>query len=415
MKTHSRNFLSAAFEAAMVVFTVVFFARKLLACTTYDVRHGFWNLSSWMVDWSGGYVRRGLMGTCLRKFCEVTSLDPIAVAYVAGIAAWVGLLMWFMRRFIERSWPWWIVPLGVFMGGAPVVRTDALLMLMQVAMFYAVFRSRKSFAVRMIAANAIGVAAINIHEMFFVFAVPALAVLMLFEEGFSRKGFLRIAAFAPMCIAFLATAVWHGNAAVRDTIAASWEAFRPDEFAAAAPVGEIGAMALKIGDVWGWVRDTVVFYPSLGPVPGWIFCPCVVLVLLWALPVAISRDCKSPLLATFIMIFQGAMLTPMTIVFCDVSRLCFFWVSSSFIVLLFAIGCKRVNETIAGFAAGKHCIVGGGGRIIALTILLMAGLPRNNISAYEGFRVSAVGTFLVTAKAVITGVWDGFALPRQVP
>ena len=61
-----------------------------------------WTISDWLINYQGGYVRRGLAGEIFYLFSRLLYISPIAFVLMAYFAAYAVLLLMF-RRLVQQS------------------------------------------------------------------------------------------------------------------------------------------------------------------------------------------------------------------------------------------------------------------------------------------------------------------------
>ena len=59
--------------------------------------------TTWLVNYAGGFVRRGLQGQVLLWLHNVFGVEPQFVVVVTSITLYVCLLAFFIRQFVKRE------------------------------------------------------------------------------------------------------------------------------------------------------------------------------------------------------------------------------------------------------------------------------------------------------------------------
>jgi len=100
---------------------------KNIFCT-YTARDfsGF-GYTEFMINFQGGFVRRGLMGELLYWLCSATGFSPFVISYTMCVAAWIIVVSFFLYKFKNKCWNWWILMSPLFLGATfNMVRKDYL-------------------------------------------------------------------------------------------------------------------------------------------------------------------------------------------------------------------------------------------------------------------------------------------------
>lgn len=206
-----------------------------------------YSTSDWLVDYAGGFVRRGLGGAVLRQLVLLTGWSPRVVVMLLTTALYFTLCVYIVR--IGRAsrgpalWRFALLlnpALLIFdAGSGMVLHKDIVFVaatLLVVALgerslrrFHSGAVARAPLAFLLLGSVAIVAAALALfHEGDFLFAwLPlnlALVALVLIRLGFARRtaAALLLLAFSPSLLAAAAAAFWHGNAGTAQAVSASW-------------------------------------------------------------------------------------------------------------------------------------------------------------------------------------------------
>ena len=60
--------------------------------------HESWQLGDWLINYAGGFVRRGLTGTLVQLVSGATGLQANYVVILASLACYCLLALWFLHR-----------------------------------------------------------------------------------------------------------------------------------------------------------------------------------------------------------------------------------------------------------------------------------------------------------------------------
>lgn len=184
--------------------------------------HNSWGFTDWMVNYSGGFVRRGLGGTLIQAASRLTELPANHLITAVSLTTYVGLISWFISR-TSRHFPAALL-LSCLLLGFPayqdtIIRKDTLLLLLWIACLKCHQWDRPEWR-RWAACNGIACFAILLHETFAFFSLPAL--IFLHPDG-TWRGFAKRGLFLlPSLACFALVTHHHGNPAIAQSIHDSW-------------------------------------------------------------------------------------------------------------------------------------------------------------------------------------------------
>lgn len=221
-----RMVLSAVFGVAAALCVVGKFVNVFTAIERRTDTYSAWSsfATTWLVDYSQGYVRRGLCGEILRRCCQVTGADPhiliVALCLLTTAAATV-LAFWAVRR---RGLCWWPIMLTVCLGGLVSLNKDGLVLILCMACYWTLGRIRGVW-MRYAVLNALAIVLVNVHEIGFFLTFPVAFFFALGDDEIGLPWWMRPAALTPMVVAFGFAAHFKGDVAVAQGIAAHWQAY----------------------------------------------------------------------------------------------------------------------------------------------------------------------------------------------
>lgn len=201
----------------------------------YYLNYREWGISEWLINYQGGFVRRGLLGQGLFLLYQLHPFNlRFALLTISVLTSFLFLIL-IVRIFIRRGWSMAILPLGCcffFTFLSIAQRKDFILLLLTYAMFtiYKHYLTGKSVCSFMLLAF-LSVLLILIHEAAFFFCFPIMA---LYTWAYGRRASVGLLwhvrqglAFVPAMCALAFTSLYKGNADVAKAIWMSWnDAFR---------------------------------------------------------------------------------------------------------------------------------------------------------------------------------------------
>lgn len=230
-----------------------------------------YGLSEFLVNFQGGFVRRGLLGELLYRLCSVLHVPPTYIIIPACYLAYFACLGIFLRLFRKRELNWWLI-LSPFMCGITIyiVRKDYMLILMLLAMYGLIARHGSKNAVTLAGVITLSCLGLFLHEAFIFWGLPIVFLLLLSQS--KRAG---IAYGAIICATFLVLAYFKGDSAVALRIHQSWRALCPHELTDTIPA-TINSLGWSTGET-AMSHFTLNFLDKIGPVPVWCLRPIVLL------------------------------------------------------------------------------------------------------------------------------------------
>lgn len=139
--------------------------------------------SNWLVNYRGGFIRRGLGGEIIFWLSSLFKISPITTMTVISVALWLTLIIWFVIKFYQRNYPFFILSLPFFLGETILLdpslflRQDSLILLLFISMLTILFQTRTlREPVLFFFLNSLFILAILIHEAIFFFSFPLLFI-----------------------------------------------------------------------------------------------------------------------------------------------------------------------------------------------------------------------------------------------
>lgn len=215
-----------------------------------------YEVSDWLVNYEGGFVRRGLIGQVLLEL-EKLHLYDVRLAIAAIIAVCSVAILWILVRIFRREgWSLLIIPTGLCLGYTFLNiwgRRDLLSLTMTFFIFlsYRNAVSRQRNWLSWGAFQVLSILQILIHEASFFYTFP---ILMLYEfhrlrtrqHSVTTSVARCLLPFLPMLVTMAVACLFKGNQQIAEAIWASWgkmfSAFQPDA---------INQMGLSI-EALGW-------------------------------------------------------------------------------------------------------------------------------------------------------------------
>ena len=304
--------------------------------------HDSWQLSEWLINYQGGFVRRGLSGEIFFRISGWSGLPANA------LVIWISYLVygWFafaLCRQARSTFSPLLLLSGILLGFPAtqdaIVRKDCLLLLVFLLTAKVMMAREAGFGKRL-AVAALSSFAVLCHEGYAIFSLPALLLCATApaEESGRRYGKVRYLVPAATLGAFILTVLHKGTPAVALAINQSWlglwEKTNPGDDSIHQPAAAIQAI--------GWT-------PSEGLAPSWnllasgFYQPAAWLMLfgaafvyLYALARPQSGDTEATRRWGGILLLQLIAIGPFFLLGFDYGRWLFLWAASS--VALHSLG-----------------------------------------------------------------------------
>ena len=315
--------------------------RQVAAAASWG--HGSFEMTEWLINYSGGFVRRGLPGTLIGILSETTGLRANLIVIITSIACYLTLAAWLLRRATAYCPPALIlscVVMGIPAYQDSLVRKDCLgLLFLLACVSLGGWRGPKLLVIGGL--NLIAAAALLCHE---TFAFYGLAAYVFLRDPSGREPWLaqvvgRAASLIPAGLCFLLTVIYHGTpaqaVAVNNSWIPLWDAINPANSGHSEPAATIAALAWTTTEGLSLSLHMLTsgFYQPL----AWavVFLISFLLLVLFAgrgSGQAPGETMQVRIRFVAILLCQLAFISPLFLLGVDYGRWLFFWVVSSMIL-----------------------------------------------------------------------------------
>lgn len=289
-----------------------------------------WNrfeYSEFLINYEGGFVRRGLLGQLLYSFTLHSGIDKETLRWIVvgiSVVCYIIVFVWYLMLARRAPFSWWIVMIGVMTSAVAIVRKDFFGMA-GLLLVYSLLQTPTPW--RRFWAVVIVVVELLCHEAFFFWGVPLF--LLLLAQDFKVH---KINLFYILLVlgTFGVACYFKGTERITEAIFASWEN-------AAGINLDHGKMSTTIGSLtWGTLETARMhalcnFYND----GSWGIAPPLLrflqfIAVYWLVTGFVYRFNTSRLLSSesfrtgfcTLFLFQGLCMLPMFLVLsCDYIRL----------------------------------------------------------------------------------------------
>ncbi len=364
-----------------------------------------WILGDWLINYQGGFVRRGLTGQIIFLLSQWLHVSPLMVAVAVALVAYVAVY-WSIWKLLENSsWELWV--LAAFISPALLGFTVAarggfhkdVLYLASLALLLVMLMSKdvKDRVVTVYLTLACSFCILS-HEPLFVYLPYVLAALVIGIEGLRRAARIALIPMIFAVVSFGAVAMHHGS---HETVAAICNSLGKEN--APVCVGSVENLSHSSEYARQETVDAItefhyyLIYPPLALVA--LIPIAMGFVDLWRTP-GLRRDLK--LLAGTAAISFVMSLT-LFYYATDWGRWIYMHLFSLFLILLFL---DHRRQTAISTAEPVRGIAGGRAQVALVTVLLfvyatcwnMPNFSDKPVSGYLGLACRVVRTHSLTAS-----------------
>lgn len=313
-----------------------------------------WLITEFLINYQGGFVRRGLLGEALYQFSQYSIISPYYIIIVLCLASYFYLIYWFTKSLIVKGYPIFILPFVFFLGNPIIndywVRKDIIVLLLFILILH--FLKKQSIKY-VVLANIVFITGILIHESIGFLGFPIIAFIISTrnrdtsspDKYFTyRRLWTTIVLLFPSLIAFASVIYFKGSTTIAVNIWDSWENIKFPIQAAThgAPPTAIDGIS------WSLRRGTRYFYDNIMNMNYGIYAPFAwffILLSVYFVIININRlDFKilgyKPTQTinrehlSSILIIQLVAVIPLFILASDYGRWVTLWICSTFAILL---------------------------------------------------------------------------------
>lgn len=300
-----------------------------------------WTVGEWLINYSGGFVRRGLTGTIIYYLSLLTQVNPIIFVHLFSLISYFAYLYLlknckkvFSRIFLLSPLVSLFPVLSFF-----VVRKDCLQMFLYGLCTLIIVNNKKFLSFFLI--NITSIFAILNHEAFFFWAMPSIIILITLKDQTLAKGkkinkslFRSIIFLFPSFIATFFAFYYKGSPSIALDIHNSWRfsfsgiISSEGGIFSSQPFGAIAAIGWDLSKAKELLSSVIYGSTSFD---GFIYIPAVWLIYIFFTSQIFIGDGQKDLkkLKANILLIQFASVSPLFILGWDYGRWIFLWINSS--------------------------------------------------------------------------------------
>jgi len=320
-----------------------------------------WNITEWLINYQGGFVRRGLTGEILFQFNRFFSIDIYTTIIILSLFLFGGLTFFFFRSFVKNGYPIFILPCVFFMGNPILcdfwVRKDTFLLIIFIVVLYLVTKAPKFY---LLIINILLILTLLIHESISFICFPILLFLLSDKfrnyskrnPNFLKSFMLSALSLSPTLLVFLILILNNGDIDIANAI---WQSWQSVDFPHNTYIVELPSAI----DAISWTMDVQIYqtYQFLHLFSNGIYAPLALAMTIIIIYYILSnmnklddkiltyqpKVIKDNMGISVALVFQFCSLLFLFMFACDYSRTIFYWVASSFALVTIVPSSKLLS------------------------------------------------------------------------
>lgn len=190
----------------------------------------YWFVSEWLINYQGGFVRRGLPGELFYQLFQHTGISPYLLILVVGISCFVGLTIFFVNGFIKKRYSLLILPFVFFLGNGLLnyfwIGKNYFLVLIFIGIVYLIVKRPRLY---LLSVNLLFIIGILTHEVMAFMGFPLTILLLSYYSCRNKNKYVTIKSICmslcvllPSILCFALISVNRGDYLIADSIWNSW-------------------------------------------------------------------------------------------------------------------------------------------------------------------------------------------------
>lgn len=347
----NKNIYLSVYFAFFTLATLYMLYKQLLIGYTKDS----WQITEWLINYQGGFVRRGLAGEVILALYNYLHIHPYTTIMSLSLMSYLAVIAFITRAFIKKGYSIFILPFVFFLSNPVIsefwVRKDNLILLLFILIIYIAVKRPKLYLIYI---NVLFIIGLLIHESAFFICFPILILILMNQYKEKQNSNSRysikvlsasVLSVLPTLICLLLVVVNKGSVEIAETIWDSWKhidfppsrAYGDTTFPYTATPAAIGGIGYSLEQ---GLSATTNFLDSFTQD---IYAPFLLLISICATYYILSNIHKldnkilifqprahDNLNISALLIIQFIAIFPLYILGCDYGRWVYFWVVSAF-------------------------------------------------------------------------------------
>ena len=339
-KKSNKEIKNVDYKLSIVFFTLIIFGGLLNTLSNKTYINDSWTIGEWLINYQGGFVRRGFLGEGIYFLCNAIAVSPIFIIWFISITSYILLVKFTIFEAKGKFSLVFLLSPCVFLApiiGDFLIRKDILLLLI----FLFILKILKSCSPNTFFLNILNIFGILIHESFAIYALP-IQLFILSNKLDIVKTKIILFKYAPSISFFIICLIFKGDQGQAIYIHQSWTnksfLFPFENLNYELPLGAIDAIGWDIQDV------LKILWESLTKFKGILWMP-----LVWLITAILSSSfllgdysAKDLKMKSFILSFQFVPFSVLCFSGRDYGRWIFIWILSS--ILIYCISGEELKS-----------------------------------------------------------------------
>lgn len=195
--------------------------------------HNNWCMTECLINYAGGFVRRGLPGELALSVSSISGISPNVIIVIVCFLLLVGLILFYCRK-VTRKMPAFLIfspiVLGIPAFNDFLVRKDTLCIAILILCLI-IEKTKYPILIKNILINLLGITAILSHEGFIFYGFLSIIAYRYFQS--EKKLINIIISFSPMILTFAISSIYHGDEltalAINKSLVSVWHSIDPSD------------------------------------------------------------------------------------------------------------------------------------------------------------------------------------------
>ena len=195
--------------------------------------HNNWCMTECLINYAGGFVRRGLPGELALSVSSISGISPNVIIVIVCFLLLVGLILFYCRK-VTRKMPAFLIfspiVLGIPAFNDFLVRKDTLCIAILILCLI-IEKTKYPILIKNILINLLGITAILSHEGFIFYGFLSIIAYRYFQS--EKKLINIIISFSPMILTFAISSIYHGDEltalAINKSLISVWHSIDPSD------------------------------------------------------------------------------------------------------------------------------------------------------------------------------------------
>ena len=399
-------------SAILLCYTALTILFTTIEAVYHSIDKGSWRFTEFLINYQGGYVRRGLIGEILYFLKQRLNIEPILIIWILCILSSLAVSWILIHQFRKGNLSLWVLPLCSCLSGADFLRKDFTCYLLIAAWLYT-YSKKINTPFKLLLINSIGILLFNIHEASFFIVFP-FAFLCLLTEPHTKRSYHYLTILI-QGIAFGIVILNKGDTTIARKIQDSWALYYPNPFAK-----ELITTIQSIG----WETEKTIlmhlhenFLRSSFGIQGWFSKPIVWASTFFIIPNLLFRKYsftyrkESVEVRNFLalLIIQFVSLSPLFFFLsCDPVRILSYWTISTFLIYTFIpdkigfcypVCLRKITERVQQFIFFRQSLA------LSIAGMFFLCISFTCTDVKDAFYRSIVGTFYRFGECLYSHFW----------